>query len=126
MSSFYEKISKLKEDSSFLQNKKIALNIDGVDLFMRIEFKNGFRFVFDELDESPNINTDYDYEHLYIEGNNNEVDNFFIPFIDECEFKATSDISELIDDVDCLDEYENIIFVIHTDTIDYIFTDDVE
>lgn len=125
MSSFYEKITKLKEDSSFLQNKKIALNIDGINLFMRIEFKNGFRFVFDELDGSP-ISTEYDYEQLYIEGNDNEVDNLFIPFLDEWEFKATSDINEFIDDVDCLDEYENIVFVIHTDTIDYIFTDDVE
>ncbi len=127
---FYDRIMQLKADLTPLMNRKIALNIEGDDVFVRIEFKNGFSFSFDVLEDSSSFSIDkYNddcFELLYLYSNNDDsdIDNLHIVLWDG--YIATSNEDILKDSADEKLLYENILFVIRMDTVDYIFTDDIE
>lgn len=50
--------------------------------------------------------------------------NFYIPIYSD--FVATKDANILKDEPEEELDYENVLFIIRMDTIDYIFTDDVD
>ena len=127
--SFYSKIIRLKEDISSLVGKKVALTIDGEDIFMRLHFKKGVNFIIDTFDSTA-INVDEyneeQYDQLYIESldKTDGLYNFYIPIYSD--FVATKDVNILKDEPEEELDYENVLLIIRMDTIDYIFTDDVD
>ena len=126
--SFYSKIMRLKENLSSLIGKKIAVTIDGEDIFMRFHFEKGVNFIIDTFDNTEvDIDgyNDEQYDQLYIESLDNAdgLFNFYIPLYSD--FVATDDVEVLKDKPDEELDYENVLFVIKMDTIDYVFTDDV-
>lgn len=127
--SFYSKIIRLKEDISSLVGKKVALTIDGEDIFMRLHFKKGVNFIIDTFDSTA-VNVDEyneeQYDQLYIESldKTDGLYNFYIPIYSD--FVATKDVNILKDELEEELDYENVLFIIRMDTIDYIFTDDVD
>ena len=66
------------------------------------------------------------FELLYLYSNNDDsdIDNLHIVLWDG--YIATSNEDILKDSADEKLLYENILFVIRMDTVDYIFTDDIE
>lgn len=126
--SFYSKIMRLKENLSSLIGKKIAVTIDGEDIFMRFHFEKGVNFIIDTFDNTEVDIGEYNdeqYDQLYIESLDNAdgLFNFYIPLYSD--FVATDDVEVLKDEPDEELDYENVLFVIKMDTIDYVFTDDV-
>ena len=126
--SFYSKIMRLKENLSSLIGKKIAVTIDGEDIFMRFHFEKGVNFIIDTFDNTEVDIDEYNdeqYDQLYIESLDNAdgLFNFYIPLYSD--FVATDDAEVLKDEPDEELDYENVLFVIKMDTIDYVFTDDV-
>ena len=126
--SFYSKIMRLKENLSSLIGKKIAVTIDGEDIFMRFHFEKGVNFIIDTFDNTEVDIDEYNdeqYDQLYIESldNTDGLFNFYIPLYSD--FVATDDVEVLKDKPDEELDYENVLFVIKMDTIDYVFTDDV-
>lgn len=126
--SFYSKIMRLKENLSSLTGKKIAVTIDGEDIFMRFHFEKGVNFTIDTFDNTEVDIDEYNdeqYDQLYIESLDNAdgLFNFYIPLYND--FVATDDVDALKDEPDEDLDYENVLFVIKMDTIDYVFTDDV-
>ena len=127
--SFYSKIMRLKENLSSLTGKKIALTIDGEDIFMRLHFNRGVNFIIDIFDSNiidVNEYNEEQYDQLYIESldRTDGLYNFYIPLYND--FVATDDVNVLKDESDEELDYENVLFVIKMDTIDYVFTGDVE
>lgn len=126
--SFYSKIMRLKENLSLLIGKRIDLTVDGEDIFIRFHFKKGAKFIIDAFDNTM-VNVDEyneeQYDQLYIESLDRAdgLHNFYIPLY--CDFVATDDVNILKDELDEELDYENILFVIRMDTIDYIFTEDI-
>ena len=126
--SFYSKIMRLKENLSSLIGKKIAVTIDGEDIFMRFHFEKGVNFIIDTFDNTEVDIDEYNdeqYDQLYIESLDNAdgLFNFYIPLYSD--FVATDDVEVLKDKPDEELDYENVLFVIKMDTIDYVFADDV-
>ena len=123
---FCEKILKLRELISTFENEKIALDIEGEDIQMRLLFNEGVTASFDVLEYSSEFDADAynedEYEELFVSGKSErkELDNFFIPLFGD--FEASSDVSILEDDEEEMRDYDNILLIIKTDTIDYIFT----
>ena len=110
-------------------NKGIAINIEGDDISMRVEFKNGFRSEFDELDSNNEFDVDeyndnaFDELFIYSCNSNSEIENFYIPLYDN--FVATPDSDVLRDEPNEKLDYKNIELIIKMDSIDYIFTSDI-
>ena len=122
---FYGKIHNLKELLSAFEDDRIALEIEGADIYLRFIFEHGIRADFDELDNSDSFDieeyNENSYEQLFIVSNdkNEEIDNFYIPLDDE--FEATTDVSVL--DYDEFRDYESIRLIIQTESITYIFSE---
>lgn len=126
---FYSKINAMKSAILSFAKNRLALNIDGDDIYMRIEYEKGFEAIFDELDYSPYFNLDeYNeecFEQLYlasVKDKDNIVSNFFIPLFGD-NFSFSFDKGILGEEYE--NDYQNVIFVIRTDTINYIFTNDI-
>lgn len=123
--SFYSRILKLKEQLTSFVGKAISLTVDGYDILVNFRFANGINFVFDELDYSQfNIDKykEEEFERLYIESleRKSEVDNFYIPL--DSNFLATKNVEKLEDRFGYgFAENDDIVFIIRTDTVDYIF-----
>ena len=126
---FHKRILKLKNILNSFASKGIAVNIEGDDITMRIEFKNGFRAEFDELDNNEEFDIDeyndnaFDELFIYSCNRNSEIENFYIPLYDN--FVATTDSDVLRDEADENLDYEDIELIIKMDSIDYIFTSDI-
>lgn len=129
--SFYEKVVDLREKMKFLENREVQLIIYGEDIFMELDYREGFELNFDGLYAVDSCDTTVDeyneneYESLYIESHRraSEVSTFYIPLY--VTFTATSEIEEM-------KKFENFeyinselpteaAFLIHQDTTDYIF-----
>ena len=125
---FYQRILKLKRLLDSFSSKGIAINIEGDDISMRVEFKNGFRSEFDELDNNKfdideyNDNA-FDELFIYSPNSNSEIENFYIPLYDN--FVATTDSDVLRDEPNEKLDHEDIELIIKMDSIDYIFTSDI-
>lgn len=126
---FYQRILKLKTVLDSFSNKSITINIDGDDILMRVEFKDGFRFEFDELDSNAELDIEeyndnaFDELYIYSSNKNSEIENFYIPLY--CNFVATTDCDILRDEPNEVLDYSNIELIIKMDSIDYIFTSDI-
>lgn len=126
---FHQRILNLKSVLNSFAGKGIAINIEGDDISMRIEFKNGFKTEFDELDNNKGFDLDeyndnaFDELFIYSCNRNSEVENFYIPLYDN--FIATTNIDVLRDEPNEKLDYEDIELIIKMDSIDYIFTSDI-
>ena len=124
---FCERILKLKEMISSFEDEQLALQVEGDDIYMRFLFEHGINAEFDELEYSRDFDVDEynenEYEELFISGKEKirGFDNFYIPLFGDT-FEATTDISVLNDSDDEMRDYENILLIIHTDTVNYVFT----
>lgn len=124
---FYERMLELKQQLKTLEGKPLILHIDHCDLELRIGFEAGPLFRFWTIDTTPDLNIEeynqQGYEELYIEDDDSTIENLCISLF-ENEFCGSSDPTILKDEEDEEIEYENVLFVIRTNTVDFIFTDD--
>ena len=130
----YDKVKLLREQLSKLEGKKLALNIEGEDISLRIEYPHGFMFSLENFDslteEEISTYNVHNYDELVIhskapDSENGGIKNFYIPLY--VDFVAGPDAELLKNDPDDILNIptENIVYVIHMDTLDYIFTDDI-
>lgn len=125
---YISKIQDLKERLEKVAGDRIALNIEGDDIFVRIEYPEGISLSFDTLDASPHFDLEtYNkdcFEQLYLESNQDgeEIENFYIPLW--VSFLFSEDESLLKDSADDTVDYDDVVFVLRVDSIDYIFTKD--
>ena len=126
---YISKIKDLKGCLEKLAGDGVALNIEGNDIYIRIEYPAGFSLNFDTLDSSPYFDLEaYNkdcFEQLYLENNQSgeEIENFYIPLW--TSFLFSEDESLLKDSPDDVVDYDNVVFVLRVDSIDYIFTKDL-
>lgn len=140
---FYSRVLLLQEQLEPLQGRKLAINIDGEDCDIRLEFRDGVRFILDVFPGSALNIAAYnseEYDQLYFEdcSLDSKIHHIYLPLY--CDFVASPDKNILNDedddefadedtlknwDEDIL-EHENVVFVIKMDTLDCVITDDLE
>jgi len=130
----YDKVKRLKEEFTKLEGKKLSLEILGEDICLRIEYPYGFMFSLENFDslteEEIRTYNVHNYDELVIrskapDSENREIKNFYIPLY--VDFVAGPDAELLKNDPEDILNIptENIVYVIHMDTLDYIFQADI-
>lgn len=138
---FKSKMEDLKNRLTKISEESVSLLIHTTNIFMEINYPDGFSMEFDELDNMDFLQAEVEgyeggfetyneecYEHLYIKSNSpSDIETFYIPIDENVSFAENVEDVEFDEDFDhefikeIIEDCGGAMFIINSLDANYVF-----